>query len=301
MNNPNRAPEDVSGKIKLDKVLTMAQYSWNVFDRELKHYDLCDSMHIFAPRSSCMHDLGGFLVNITPDIPYDSFDDFRELWHRQIEKIKKLGKPFDFWGVFNGKKRVEGPGFKMERCSMPREEYEYMAREIGHLFLGWEIGEFDGLYGRDVAYYWQPEEKPATRQEAHDKCISYLKGMHQALYSNTNNLSGVTFPHYFNEFSIKMLGAEVAQGLLNTQVYISFLRGACRQYDLQYKIMSSVFDRWGYRCYTKSEDVKLADGKEGWKAGRYHGHSVGLLQAIWVMSLLCRSLNNRFRWRILHR
>lgn len=50
--------------------------------------------------------------------------------------------------------------------------------------------------------------------------------------------------------------------------------------------MSSVFDRWGYRCYTDSEDVTLPtdSGIAAWKGGPYLGHSVGLLRAIWVTS-----------------
>lgn len=277
-------------KIKLPRFMTMAQYAWFVFDRELSHYDLADTMHMMCPPRKwfSLDFLGGFIINITPGIPYEPItrENLSARWHKQISQIKKIRKPFDFWAVFQGEKLPSGPGYHLGDCQMSKEEYDYMIREVGNLFLGWEIGEFDGLYGRDVIYYLKDEERPRTRREAHDRFITYLKDMHQKLYGNTNALCGVTFPHYFNELPTRMLGAEVAQGLLNTQVYISFLRGACRQYDLQYKIMSSVFDRWGYRCYTDSEDVKMpTDGGIGaWKAGPYFGHSVGLLQAIWITS-----------------
>lgn len=218
--------------------MTMTQYAWFVFDREISFYDLSDSMHMFCPKitenAKTLPDfMGGFIVDITPAVPYPPLnDDLKERWRKEVANIKKRRKPFDFWAVLGGEKRPIGPGFKLTQCSMTREEYEYMMQEVGDLFLGWEIGEFDGLYGRDVVYYWKPEERPKTRREAHDRLVAYLKDMHQKLYGNTNALCGATFPHYFNELPVRFLGAEVAQGLLNTQVYISFLRGACRQYDL---------------------------------------------------------------------
>ena len=59
-------------KIKLDKFITMAQYSWHNFARELSHYDLADSMHMMCPPRQWTQsvELGGFIVNITPDVPY---------------------------------------------------------------------------------------------------------------------------------------------------------------------------------------------------------------------------------------
>lgn len=269
--------------------MTMAQYGWYVFARELKHYDLTDSMHMFCPQWNAAEeiDLGGFLVNITPDTPYEpTFGDrMSDHWHRQIAQVKRWGKPFDFWGVFQGRKRAEGPGWEMLSCQMPPDEFEYMMREVGDLFLGWEIGEFDGLYGRDVAYYWHEEERPKTRREAHDRMIAYLRDMHEKLHRNTNALCGATFAHYYNEIPVRMIGAEVAQALLNHQVYVSFLRGACRQYGFQYRLMASVFSRWGHNCYTSSGPQRqpTEDGIGAWAAGPHWGHSIGLLNAIWVI------------------
>lgn len=282
--------------IKLDEFITMAQYGWFVFDRELEHYELVDSIHMLCPQWTAEEevDLGGFLVNIRPDAPYrDTFGrGMPNHWHRQIAKIKELRKPFDFWLVFEQRKRTEGPGWKMSDCQMPPDEYEYMMREVGSLFLGWEIGEFDGLYCRDVVRYWQPDDYPKTRREAHDRLVDYLRDMHKRLYGNTNAQCGATFAHYFNEIPVRMIGAEVGQGLLNNQVFVSFLRGACRQYGFQYKLMSSVFSRWGYNCYTDSGQVVQAreDGDCVWEAGPYWGHSIGLLNAIWVTGYFAEAM-----------
>ena len=280
-----------TGKVKFDRFMTMAQYSWHSFAREFAHYDLADSMHMMCPPRKWTKnaELGGFILNITPGIPFPEVmqEGIFQHWRDQVEEIRRLGKPFDFWAVHEGEKLPSGPGYRMLNCQMPEEEYHYMMARVGDLFLGWSIGELDGLYGRDVVYYWSAEERPESRREAHDRFVAHLADLSEKVCGNVCTLCGCTFPHYLDEVSIRMLGAEVAQGLLNNQVYISFLRGACRQYDLQYMIVASVFDRWGYRCYTDSPAVTL-ETQDGliaeWPAGPHHGHSVGLLQAIWVTS-----------------
>jgi len=273
-------------QVKPDRFMTMAQYAWFNFDRELDHYDLADSMHMMCPPEERIDGLtlGGFVTNIIPKIPFPQQGTISEQWRKQVAQIKRLGKPFDFWYVFKEQKQPDGLGYQYGECQMGREEYEYMMKEVGHLFLGWELGEFDGLYGRDVVSYWQPEERPKTRREAHDRMMAWLRSMHERLYSNTKNLSGCTFPHYFNELPVRSLGAEIGQGLLNTQVYVSFLRGACRQYGLEFNLITSVFDRWGYKNYTANGELTLKNENGIFvRLGTpNHGHSIGLLQAMWV-------------------
>ena len=282
----------VTDKPKLSRCLTMASYSWHNFAREFAHYDLADSMHLLCPPRKWLKgiELGGFAVNITPQVPFPEITQatLYDRWHEQLSELRRLGKPFDFWGIFEGEKNLAGPGYTMGQCQLPPEEYDRLMAEVGDLFLGWELGEWDGLYGRDVVYYWRPEEYPSTRREAHDRLVGWLSDLHRRLYSNANCLCGVTLAHYFEELPVRMLGAEIGQGLLNTQVYVAFLRGACRQYDLQYKLLASVFDRWGYRCYTDSPDVTLENetGLGVWKAGPHQGHSIGLLKALWLSGFL---------------
>jgi len=278
-------------RVKLKRFVNMGQYfTWN-FDRDVKYHDMGKGLHLAAPalRRVLEHDSTGVNPDVNPDKPLGpvkSNDVAR--WRQQAEKIKKSGKYFSFWGICDFHKLPTGPGFGYNQCQMPPDEYKWMMSEIGDQFLGWEIGELDGLFGRDVIYYLKPEERPKTRREGHRMFMKYLKEFHRKLYKNTNGLCGVTFPHYFHELPTRMLGAELGQGLLNTQVYVSFLRGACRQYDLQYLAGVSVFDRWGLRSYVSGTDVIMFKG-EGeevavHKAGPNLGHSVGFFQAAWVIN-----------------
>ena len=277
-------------KVKLDRFITIAQYSWHSFDREFAHYDLADSMHLMAPSMGLgdKWELGGFLINITPGVPFPPVapEELLEHWHRQIEKLRELGKPFDFWAIFKGEQDVVTGDVK-SACQLSKVENSYLEKEVGDLFWGWDMGEWDGLFCRDVMQHVPLEDRPQTRKEGHDRLVAYLKDLARQLHNNTCTIVGCTFPHYFKEIGIRFLGAEIGQALLNVQVYTSFLRGACRQYDMQFKMITSVFDRWGFRCYTDSPDVvqPIEDGKIGvWKAGKYQGHSVGFIVATWVIN-----------------
>ena len=276
--------------VKPGRFLTCAQFAWFNFDREFEHYDLADTMHILCPPREWNGDttLGGFCLNVTPDDPFPELtsETVYPAWRKQVEKLRQLGRPFDFFGIFDGGKLPDGPGYYAAQCMMPPEDYEHMMGRVGDLFIGWDMGEWDGLYGRDVVFYWKPEEYPKTRKEAYERFMGYLHKLHGCVYRNACTIVGCTFPHYFHELPIRMLGAEVGQGLLNYQVYTSFLRGAKRQYGLESKIITSVFDRWGYTCYSKEiRPYTMADehgGKIVFRADAVSGHSIGLHQAMWI-------------------
>ena len=277
--------------IKLGRFMTIAQYSWHNFDREFLHYDLADAMHLMAPNLGLgdSWDLGGFILNITPGVPFPPVGESELIarWHGQIKKLRELGKPFDFWAIFKSDKLADGPGYAKIACQLTSEENRYIEEQVGDLFWGWDMGEWDGLFGRDVMQYLDADKRPKTRREGHDLLVGYLADLMEKLHGNSSTIVGCTFPHYFHEIGIRMVGAEIGQALLNVQVYTSFLRGACRQYGLQYKMITSVFDRWGYRCYTDSADVvqPIEDGEMGvWKAGKFQGHSIGLIMATWVIN-----------------
>ena len=58
-----------------------------------------------------------------------------------------------------------------------------------------------------------------------------------------------------------MIGAETAQLLPNSQIYYSFIRGACKQYGVPWFGNASAFNRWGYKLYTKSNSKKAGPTK----------------------------------------
>jgi hypothetical protein len=281
----------VTEPIHPKRFLTYAQVAWFSFDREFEHYDLADLLHLSCPPQTWdgYTDRSGMTLNPTPAQPFPAITPatLSAVWRAQLEKLRELGKPFTFFGIFNGGKLPEGPGYGFTGCLMPEAEYRHLMDRVGDLFIGWDLGEFDGLYGRDIAFYWKPEELPKTRPEAHARFMDYLRRLHGYVYQNACTIVGCTFPHYFHELGIRMLGAEVGQALLNYQVYTSFLRGAKRQYGLESKIITSVFDRWGYTCYAKDiEPASMPDehgGKIVFRADAFAGHSIGLHHAMWLI------------------
>jgi hypothetical protein len=114
---------------------------------------------------------------------------------------------------------------------MSRSDHEALVEAVGEQFLGWELGEWDGLYARDVMEYIPSKSRPRDRSEAKKLMMQWLEDLTRTLHPPVKVLCGCTFAHYFHELPVTMLGAEVGQALLNTQVYISFLRGARVQYS----------------------------------------------------------------------
>ncbi len=276
-------------KVRLKEFINMGQYFFWNFDRDVKYYDMGRGLHLKAPemRRVLEHNITAVNPDVCPLSPLPPIrTDDRKRWRTQLQRLKRMKKYFTFWGGLDFWKLPTGPGFKTGECQMPPEEYRWMMKEAGELFLGWEIGEMDGLFGRDIIWYLKPEERPKRRKDAHRIFMDYLKEIHRKLYQNTTGLCSLTFPHYFHELPVRMLGAEMGQGLLNTQLYISFLRGACRQYGLQYLAGVSVFDRWSHRCYLHGGDVTLVKGKEVavHKGGPHLGHSLGFFKAAWTIN-----------------
>ena len=272
------------------EITTIAQYSIWDFDQHLEHYPLASYLHLSAPKYYEEQPVKCWNEDINPSVPLGEImqNDF-ERFQNQIRKIKELGCHFDFWGIGVCRKKEHGPGFELEKCSIPKEWHDWMLEEVGGLFVGWEIGEFDGVYGRDIIYYLPKEKIPKTRQEGYDKFMKYLHSLDDMVHNCSNSLCGVTYPHYFHEINTKMLGAEIGQGLLNTQVYLSFLRGASVQYDIPFRTISSSYDRWGMTSHNKNDVPTLQREDGSWvefSMGPFDGHSDGMSKANWIISLL---------------
>ena len=289
MNNYVTYPPKYSRK----GITTVAQYSIWDFDQHLEQYPLAKYLHLKAPEYYAEQPCKCWNEDIRADEPLGAIDqsDF-ERFKEQIRKIKELGCYFGFWGISGqgGGKRPEGPGYtRCECCAMPKEWHDWMVAEVGDLFAGWDIGEWDGLYGRDVIYYLSKEERPKSRREGHSMFMDYLRGWSDRMNNYACTICGVTFPHYFNEIGITFLGAEIGQGLLNTQVYISFLRGALAQYGIGFKTISSSYDRWGMTKSSVSDTPTLQRSDGTWvkfRMGPYDGHSDGMSKANWIISFL---------------
>ena len=75
-------------------------------------------------------------------------------------------------------------------------------------------------------------------------------------------LVSLNFGHYFlKEGVYTMIGAETAQGLPNTQIYYSFIRGAGKQYGVPWFGNASVWNRWGWKNYSGVTDYNGGDTK----------------------------------------
>ncbi len=277
-------------KIKLDRFITMASYVWQSCTEDLAQDELCDSMHLMCPQWKSIKmpfNIDRQMSGVVSDTSLTLSDqsNLTERWREAVQQIKAAGKPFDFWAIFHADRRPEDYSVIIKECQMPREEFDHMIKEVGHLFLGWEIGEWDGLYARDVARQWKPQDIPKTRQEGYDTFMAYLRHLQELLYDNTNALCGMPYAHYFNELPVRMVGAETAQGLLNVQLYVSSLRGACHQYGMEFKLLSSIFDRWGNTDFINPVDESRTP-EGGGRAGPFEGHTLGLLQALWITGYL---------------
>lgn len=277
-------------KIQIDGVMTMASYMWQSCTEALVKDDIADSLHLMCPQwktPELGRDINHQMAGVVSDTGLCLSDqsNLSERWREAVRNIKASGKMFDLWATFKGDRRADFRGYVISECQMPKEEYEFMVQEVGDLFLGWEIGEWDGLYARDVVQHWADDEKPTSRKEGHATFMRYIRNLHEMLYSDTNALCGMPYAHYFNELPVRMVGAETAQGLLNAQLYISSLRGACRQYGMHFKLISSIFDRWGHTDFVSSLDPNHPQ-KHGQRVGPYEGHTLGLLQALWITGYL---------------
>ncbi|MBX7258864.1 MAG: sugar phosphate isomerase/epimerase [Candidatus Hydrogenedentes bacterium] len=190
------------------------------------------------------------------------------------EEIKRRGLfLFDLWGYVPG----SGPG-DWQQFVPPAAALNTLETTLGDHWLGMDIGEQDGRYIGGYADQAYPIS--ADRLEQYYHFQRHFERMGNDLGNRLSTLVSLNFGHYFlKEGLYTLIGAETAQGLPNSQVYYSFIRGAGKQYGVLWFGNASVWNRWGYKNYDS----------EGQDHGPTRGTSLNLLKRLIYSHILYNS------------
>ena len=121
-------------------------------------------------------------------------------------------------------------------------------------------GEQDGRYVGGYASQMYP--LGGSREQQYLNFQNHFQGLTDRLGNKMSTLVSLNFGHYFlKEGVYTMIGAETAQGLPNTQIYYSFIRGAGKQYGVPWFGNASVWNRWGWKNYSGVTDYNGGDTK----------------------------------------
>ena len=163
---------------------------------------------------------------------------------------------FDIWGFVPG----SGPGGYWQQFVVPDNTLELFEKELGDHWLGMDNGEQDGRYVGGYASQMHPSG--GSREEQYLNFQNHFQGLTDRLGGKMATLVSLNFGHYFLKEGIyTMIGAETAQGLPNTQIYYSFIRGAGKQYGVPWFGNASVWNRWGWKNYSGVTDYNGGDTK----------------------------------------
>jgi hypothetical protein len=163
---------------------------------------------------------------------------------------------FDLWGFVPG----SGPGGYWQQFTIPEHVTEMFEKELGDHWLGMDNGEQDGRYVGGYASQLQPAG--GSRETQYLNFQNHFQGLTDRLGNKMATLVSLNFGHYFlKEGVYTMIGAETAQGLPNTQIYYSFIRGAGKQYGVPWFGNASVWNRWGWKNYSGISDYNGGDTK----------------------------------------
>ena len=161
---------------------------------------------------------------------------------------------FDIWGFVPG----SGPGGYWQQFVMPDNTTELFEKELGDHWLGMDNGEQDGRYVGGYASQMFPSG--GSRELQYLNFQNHFQGLTDRLGNKMATLVSLNFGHYFlKEGVYTMIGAETAQGLPNTQIYYSFIRGAGKQYGVPWFGNASVWNRWGWKNYSGITDYNGGD------------------------------------------
>jgi len=176
---------------------------------------------------------------------------------------------FDVWGYVPG----SGPGGYWQQFKPPQENFSMLESHLGARWLGTDIGEQDGRYIGGYANQMTPAS--ANRMEQYLNFQRHFERMSDDLGHKHAALVSLNFGHYLlKEGTFTLIGAETAQGLPNSQVYYSFIRGAGKQYGVPWFGNASVWNRWGYKNYS---GTGRSDGAD---YGPTKGTSLSLLKRL---------------------
>ena len=192
---------------------------------------------------------------------------FRNDLLQVVQEIKKRDLYlFDIWGFVPG----SGAGGYWQQFVVPDHALELFEKELGDHWLGMDNGEQDGRYVGGYASQMYPSG--GEREQQYLNLQNHFQGLTDRLGSKMATLVSLNFGHYFLKEGIyTMIGAETAQGLPNTQIYYSFIRGAGKQYGVPWFGNASVWNRWGWKNYSGITD---------YNGGETRGTSLSLLKRL---------------------
>jgi len=176
---------------------------------------------------------------------------------------------FDIWGHVPGSSTDGMWGHVMPPDGMVAR----LEIELGDRFLGFDNGEQDGRYIGSYA-----KQQCPMRQGRFDQYLNFQRHFERMcgdLGDHMSALVSLCFGHYFlKEGNHALLGAETAQALPSSQLYYTFIRGACKQYGLHWFGNASVFNRWGWKDYGSEK----SEGRH--RSGPESGTSLNLLKRL---------------------
>lgn len=180
---------------------------------------------------------------------------------------------FNIWGFVPG----SGPGGPWRQFTPPRKALDRFQAKLGDRWLGMDNGEQDGRYIGSYASRQYPGG--LDRKEQYLKFHHHFQEMSDILGNRLSTLISLNYGHYYlKEGYYSLVGAETAQGLPNTQIYYSFIRGAGKQYGVSWFGNASVWNRWGYKEY---DPQVIRDDDQDYEAGSpWKGTSLSLLKRL---------------------
>lgn len=204
---------------------------------------------------------------------------FQDNLKEVVAEIKKRNLYlFDLWGYIPG----SGPGGYWTQFRIPDGVLDLFESELGNRWLGMDNGEQDGRYVGSFAPRMYP--LGGDRKQQYFNFQRHFEEMGNQLGNKMATLVSLNFGHYFlKEGVYTLIGAETAQGLPNSQIYYSFIRGAGKQYGVPWFGNASVWNRWGYKTYGKDATNKDDDYGSG---GPLKGTSLSLLKRLMYNHLL---------------
>ncbi len=182
---------------------------------------------------------------------------FRKDLDEVVQELKKRNLfLFDIWGFVPG----SGPGGYWQQFVVPYHVTDMFEQSLGDHWLGMDNGEQDGRYVGGYAGQMYPSG--ASHEQQYLNFQNHFQGLTDRLGNKMVTLVSLNFGHYFlKEGVYTMIGAETAQGLPNTQIYYSFIRGAGKQYGVPWFGNASVWNRWGWKNYSTVKDYNGGDTK----------------------------------------
>jgi len=191
--------------------------------------------------------------------------------------------------------------------------HQWLVKNGGRLFGGWEVGEQCGRYLDTYARKYRRRRKGESyydyycrqdmagnkahgkhskhmvknyfrnRKEAYRDFRQWLNIFEQGLHNYLTPVVHTNYAHYLCEMKgTRLLGAELALILINHQVAFAYLRGAARQYGLLFWALPSMFNRWGVSLPAEPGQTHTGTCE----IGPAKGTSPDLARRIWYLGYL---------------